>query len=111
MKSSEFFLEKAKQYVSELDSIISEYKEFDLDSRLSSFSNNTPYAIQATSISEMKLKIKLLFSEFDRGDFFLDEIKKIDNSILNWGRKEEENLNLYRSILELFIDHLNQFRN
>ena len=88
MKSSQFFLEKAKQYVSEFESIISEYKEFDLDSRLSSFSNDTPYAIQATSISEMKLKLKLLFSEFDKGEFFLEEIKKMDSSILNWGRKE-----------------------
>ena len=111
MKSSEFFLEKAKQYVSEIDSIISDYKEFDLDSRLSSFSNNTPYAIQATSISEIKLKLKLLFSEFDKGEFFLDEIKKMDNRITNWDRKEEEILNSYKSVLELFVDHINQFRN
>ena len=111
MKSSQFFLEKAKQYISDLDSIISEYKEFDLDTKLSSFSNNTSYAIQKTTISEIKLKLNLLFSEFDKGEFFLDEIKKIDSSILNWGRKEEENLKSYKSILELFVDHINQFRN
>jgi hypothetical protein len=111
MKSSQFFLEKAKQYIADLDSIILEYKEFDLDARLSSFSNNTPYAIQETTISEIKLKLNLLFSEFDKGDFFLEEIKKVGSGVLNWGRKEEENLKSYKSILELFIDHINQFRN
>ena len=109
MKSSQFFLEKAEQYVSELQSIISEYKEFDLQSSLS-FSNNTPYAIQQTSISEIKLKLKLLFSEFDKGEFFLEEIKQIDNNISYWG-KEEEKFKSYISILELFVDHINQFRN
>lgn len=109
MKSTEFFLEKAKQYFLDLDSIILEYKEFDLNSRLS-FSSNRPYAIQEKSISEIKLKLKLLFSEFDKGEFFLEEIKKLDNSILNW-HKEEENLNSYKSILELFIDHINLYRN
>ena len=45
MKSSEFFLKKANEYISELDSIISGYTEFDINSRLS-FSNDTTCAVQ-----------------------------------------------------------------
>ena len=75
MKSTEFFLEKARQYVSEL-----------------------------------KLKIKLLFSEFDNGEFFVQRLNEIESNILT-SFDGDERLNSYVSTLELFIDHLNQFRN
>ena len=108
MKSTQFFLQKAKSYVDEINTIISDYHECDINNL---FSIDTPYAIQQKSISQLKLKINLLFSEFDKGEFFLNEIKKVDSSILNWGRNEEENFKSYQSLLELFIDHINQYRN
>ena len=106
MKPVDFFLDKAKQYVSELDSIISNYVQFDDIT----FSETDPYNVQKKKIAELKLKIKLLFSEFDKGEFFIDEIKKTENSVMH-SFDREDNLRSYKSSLELFIDHINQFRN
>lgn len=109
MKSSDFFIEKAKQYVSEFDSIISDSIEFDINSPLA-FSSRTPYAIQQISISELKLKTKLLFSEFDNGEFFVQRLNEIESDIRT-SLDGDERLKSYVSTLELFIDHINQFRN
>ena len=106
MKSTDFFLNKAKQYASELNSITSNYVQFDDIS----FSESDPYNIQQNKIAELELKIKLLFSEFDKGEFFIAEIKKKENSVIH-SFDRENNLRSYKSVLELFIDHINQFRN
>ena len=106
MKSTEFFLEKAREYISEINLIISDYIEFNSNS----FSYDTPYAVQQSSISEVKLKIKLLFSEFDNGQFFVERINEIESDILT-SFDRDERLKSYISTLELFINHINQFRN
>jgi hypothetical protein len=59
--------------------------------------------------SDLRLKIKLLFQEFDKGQLFYDKCIWVDESYL-LTFDDQEKLNQYRHVLSLFIEHLLTFR-
>lgn len=105
MKSTNFFIEKSKSYIAEIEKINSNYVRYDDIS----FSEDDPYVIQQKAISDLILKIKLMLSEFDKSEILLEKLKEIDESIL-FTFSRDKRLNAYKSLLGLFIDHLNEFR-
>ena len=106
MKTLDFFIDKANEYSNEIDEIVNNYI-----SRYSeeAFENSPEYTKQKLDISDLKLKIKLLFSEFDNGELFKSEIIKADESG-NYTLKDDELLKVYKHILSLFVDHIVEFR-
>ena len=107
MKSTDFFLDKAKQYVSEIDTVINSYKNY-----IDAYSDPAAmkkYNAQKTQIEDLELKSQLLFSEFDKGDIFNERIKSSEKS-RNPFTQQTETLSVYKRTLELFIEHINEFR-
>lgn len=105
MKPADFFLGKASQYLTEMDAILSNYVKFDDIS----LSKDSPYAIQEKKVAELKLKTKALFAEFDKGEPFTDRLKEIDKDPIR-SFSDDKPLELYKSVLEQFISHINEFR-
>lgn len=99
MKSVNFFIEKANLYIAEIDSILETYVGI-----LESETKTIPEG-QNQRINDLRLKTKLLFSEFDHGQLFLEALHQ---------RYSFDNLDgvliHYQSILKLFIDHLRYYR-
>ena len=119
MKSAGFFIEKAKEYIAQIDQFLDNYIDHDFKPRTEF--NTSPgdalpsrelvdgYAEQQSEISTLKTKIKLLILEFDHGAVFLSEINDMENS--TYTRAEPKDfLIAYKKTLELFIEHLTLFR-
>jgi hypothetical protein len=107
MKSLDFFLDKAKQYVSEIDTVMKSYKNY-IDAYTDPATMKM-YNAQKIQIEDLELKSQLLFSEFDKGDIFNERIKASEKS-KNPFAQQTETLSVYKRTLELFIDHINEFR-
>lgn len=107
MKSVDFFLDKAKQYVSDIDDLTKNY--IDYISAYHDPAKKEQYDTQKQSINSVQLKTQLLFAEFDKGDIFNEHIKSSEKS-RNPFTQDTETLAIYKSVLETFIDHLNEFR-
>ena len=102
MKSADFFIAKAIVCINSIDEILPNVVS-------SPFSDETKYAEQSKTLSDLSLKIKLLFSEFDNGELFKDKIISIDENKMLWGKRNEV-LKQYYDVLSLFIKHINEFR-
>ena len=105
MKSADFFIDKAKEYIISIDEVlknpVSPYDGgFEPSPALKEFSEKT---------HNIKIKTKLLFSEFDNGELFLTLIKSADGN-LEYLKHGENVLTSYKETLNLFIDHINEFR-
>jgi hypothetical protein len=68
LKTTEFFIEKANEYTAEIDRITSNYIPFSASREKPGFQE------QSDEISDLKLKIKLLFSEFEHGHLFVEKV-------------------------------------
>jgi hypothetical protein len=105
MKSNEFFLEKANEYKTSLNEISKNKIAVDLTKLF----NHPEYDQQQKTIKELKLKVKLLFSEFDKGQFFIDEISREEDS-RSMALREDYKISIYISVLDTFMNHINEFR-
>jgi hypothetical protein len=105
MTEPAYLLSKAIDYKNEIEKILSEtrvsFTDFksNEDKRGKTFDNKT----------ELKLKIKLLFSEFENGEILIQQLSEIDNE--RYLREDiSSGLLRYQQTLQLFIDHLNDYR-
>lgn len=99
MRSTDFFIGKAKEYITSIDKILAVLLSSALPGTF------TKYNEQPEKISDIRVKIRALFSEFENGGLFEKNIVAIDdNNMLRLD--DEEILERYRHILSLFIDHL-----
>lgn len=100
MRSTDFFIEKAKEYTNSIDEILP-----DLQRAYGQGSESSPeYKERAEKISDIRLKTKQLFSEFDKGEIFKKNIVSIDENRMI-GCEDEEVLERYKHTLSLFIQH------
>ncbi|MFD2920888.1 hypothetical protein ACFS6H_14285 [Terrimonas rubra] len=111
MKSVDFFIDKANEYIETATSL-----SLNLIPRLK-FSDgiNKSYELEAQerNLSDLYLKVRLLFSEFENGDIFFSELKPMyDETGLSklFPNFEEDKLTKTKHILELFIGHINEFK-
>jgi len=108
MKTTDFFVEKANEYIKTIEEIIKNLLP-EIPLGFDHFNPPIEYVEQSEKISDIKLKTKLLFSEFDNGELFNNQINTIDkNQILNIFK--EKVLENYKHVLLLFIEHLKIFR-
>lgn len=105
MKSTDFFIDKANEYKTSFENILTNYVT---DSSIG-WDENPKYTEQQRQIADLKIKTKLLFSEFDKGEFFIHEIKKVDSNILE-SFDQTKRISSYNRVIDLFINHLNDFR-
>jgi len=105
MKTPEFFIDKANEYSKLIDELSKDY----IHPFFNNFAKNPNFIDKSSEISDLKLKVRLLLSEFDNGDFFIAEIADIDKNA-EFMFKEDERLKAYKHILSLFVEHLIEFR-
>ena len=99
MKSADFFIKKAQEYLTSIDEITPNY--ISLAQAMNEQQYEAQYKAQSAKFDDTILKIKLLFSEFDNGKLFTDRIDDVHDVAL---------LESYKHVLNLFIEHLNEFR-
>ena len=100
MRSTDFFIKKAKEYSNSIDEILP-----DLQQAYAQGSESSPeYKERSEKISDIRLKTKQLFSEFDKGEIFKKNIVSIDENRMI-GCEDEEVLERYKHTLSLFIQH------
>jgi hypothetical protein len=107
MRETAFFVEKATEYRSAIENILSKLAS----STSWNTYDSTVHKTLQNEIIVLTLKTKLLLSEFDKGDLFITELKKADERINNFESSTSVELLKYTQILTLFIEHLNTFRN
>ena len=66
MKTADFFVEKAKGYINSIDEL--------LPSLTSEYSFDGLSKEQEQKVSDLRLKSKVLFSEFDKGEVFYKKL-------------------------------------
>jgi hypothetical protein len=103
--SNSIFVKKASEYIEIIDGITSNYIS-ELERRLDK--RDSEYKNQEKNIFQIKIKIKLLFAEFNKGEFFIEKINESDkqNSFFS---TEIDKLNVYKETLLLLIDHIENF--
>jgi hypothetical protein len=103
MKEPAFFIKKAKEYVSEMEAVISNNESFQKLSTLQ-------YSDKDKQKSALELNIRLLFAEFDNGSYFVDEMKKINDNWMRYEPFETGSMLAEIELLNLFISHIKEFR-
>jgi glucan phosphorylase len=103
----DFFTKKANSYIQEIDSLSGIFISFPFNHDISQLNK---YKEQEELISEIKLRVKLLFSEYVHGDILKGRLDEIDqqNNLLFDG--EHERIKQYKRILEMFVDHIKEYR-
>ena len=104
MRSATFFIEKANEYIVEIDRLTANYVP------PSSVREKPGLQELSDEMSDLKLKIKLLFFEFEHGHLFVEKVTSTQN-----GRKYDKSTNdqllvIFRRYLNLFIEHLQLYR-
>jgi hypothetical protein len=110
MKPIDFFITKANNYLTEIEIIDKTYIPYNYSGDFLSVDRQTPERTkQQKEISNLDLKIRLLFAEFDKGELF---IAKLDKAKSNSAYVFDEKyiLEYSKETLELFIEHLKDFR-
>ncbi|CAD7804239.1 hypothetical protein CHRY9390_01195 [Chryseobacterium aquaeductus] len=111
IKSSDFFIKKANNYIIELDNFLKENIESDPLSKRSMDSNDlSKLKTILDEIEELKLKIKLLFSEIDNGNLFVENLisRTTASHFIHISNKKV--LESYKRTLELFIEHISEYK-
>jgi hypothetical protein len=104
LKTSEFFIEKANEYIAEIDRITANYIP-------SSSTREKPgFQEQSDEISDLKLRIKLLFFEFDHGHLFVEKVVGAKSSVNYNVNSHDQLLVVFRRYLSIFIEHIKLFR-
>jgi len=104
VKTAEFFIEKATEYIAEIERITTNYIPFSPTREKPGFQE------QSDEISDLKLKIKLLFSEFEHGHLFVEKVIGTKNNVNYNSVNQDQLLVVFRRYLTLFIEHLRLFR-
>ena len=104
MKTSEFFIEKATEYIADIERITTNYIPFSPNREKPGFQE------QSDEISDLKLKIKLLFSEFEHGHLFVEKVIGTKNNVNYNSVNQDQLLVVFRRYLNLFIEHLRLYR-
>ncbi len=108
MKSADFLIDKAKEYITSIDGLsphlLSKYS--------GGFDGSPELTEQENKLSDLYLKVRLLFSEVDNGDIFFSQLKHIyeDNLLILKPNGELNKLAKTKHTLELFIEHINDFK-
>jgi hypothetical protein len=105
LKTSEFFIEKANEYIAEIDRITSNYIP------TSATREKPGFQEQSDEISDLKLKIKLLFFEFEHGHLFVEKVVGTKTGVNYNLNTHDQLLVVFRRYLSLFIEHIKLFRN
>lgn len=103
MKSKDFFSKRANDYILEIEKVVEEYLKY---AKL----EKKQYQLLQDSTSELKLKIKLFFSEYKYGKIFLKHIKSIEEKSTQPTLSSNQILKSYKMLLELLIYHIEEFR-
>ena len=98
MRSTDFFIKKAKEYSNSIDEILPDLQQVYVQGSESS----PEYKERSEKISDIRLKTRQLFSEFDKGEMFEKNIISIDENRMI-GSEAEEVLERYKYTLSLFI--------
>lgn len=112
MKPTIFFTKKAESFLDQLNNI--KLVEFDYSISNDIYKDtingdNSEYDIQLELLYNIKFQIKLMFSEFDNGELFLQSIENFKTkTIFKHNFEEHENL---KKVTELFIEFLKEYRN
>ncbi len=112
MKPTNFFTKKAESFLELLN--IFKLVEFDYSISNDIYEdtingNNSEYSTQLELLYNIKFQIKLMFSEFDNGELFLQRIENFKTkNIFKHNFEEHENL---KKVTELFIEFLKEYRN
>jgi hypothetical protein len=110
MKSAEFFLEKANEYKAAMEAVVNyEEKKDVIKDGISEFLSDPAYRKRRQDEDSLHLKIKLLFSEFVKGQYFIDEIDRINKNIMLRFGGNGRNIAVIE-LLDVFIEHLNEYR-
>ncbi|PSL18224.1 hypothetical protein [Dyadobacter jiangsuensis] len=104
MKSSSFFIEKANEYIAEIDRLTASYIP------ASSVREKPGHQELSDEISDLKLKIKLLFFEFEHGHLFVEKVTRASPGNGNINQVNDHLLVIFRRYLNLFIEHLQLYR-
>lgn len=105
MKSGQFFLDKAISYLQEINAAIDDSKTH----KYSSWEDSPEDIAKAKRDKALKMKIKLLYKEFDNGEVFYNECIKTDD-IHTLSMQSDKKLELYKENLVLFIEHIKEYR-
>jgi hypothetical protein len=110
MQSMDFFLNKAEQYASSLDTIRRGY--IDYFSARYDAETEAEFKTQKAQIEDLTLKVQLLFSEFDKGEAFYQRVKSAEEAAKadSSSSAQTEALATYVRTLQLFIEHIKEFR-
>lgn len=103
MRSTDFFIDKAKEYTSSIDEILPNLQQPYLQGSGPSPEDKE----RSEKISDIRLKTRQLFSEFDKGELFRKNIVSIDENKMI-GTEDEEMLERYKHTLSLFINHVTE---
>lgn len=106
-KTADLFLDKANEYKTAFENILKAYVPSNVSP---DWKEDPKHLEQQQKIADLKFKTKLLFTEFDKGELFLDKIKSIDTCDYGTFDDEQSRLPAYNQAIDLFIDHLNTFR-
>jgi hypothetical protein len=112
-KNTSLFLEKAKQYLATIEELLPQYDSLRGWSS-SSFTKETDDEKKLKkTVFGVKLKIKLLFSEYENGSIFIDKLSEFEGKGSGFELLSRLNgncdLDPYKDLLLLFIDHLENF--
>jgi hypothetical protein len=111
MKPNTFFIGKAESFITELNLmklVEINYEEFtnNIDQKRIT-GNKSNFDIQRTELYDLKFHIKLMFSEFDNGNSFLQKLEDFNN--INPFSNEPLKNHLLKTT-QLFLDFLNEYR-
>ena len=113
MKTPKYFLDTAHKYLRDITEVSETYIRYPVGDKSIDkdylFEQRDKHEKQQHLISELFFKIKLLFSEFDKGELFIDRLGKRDISIRQH-YIEFDRVRDYKKCLLLFIEHVNNFR-
>ncbi|MCF0068840.1 hypothetical protein LZD49_00065 [Dyadobacter sp. CY261] len=104
MKPPIFFIEKANEYIAEIDRLTANYVP------PSSAREKPGLQEQTDEMSDLKLKIKLLFFEFEHGHLFVEKVVGAQNNNKYNKGTNDQLLVIFRRYLGLFVEHLQLFR-
>jgi len=111
IKSTDFFIEKAENYIIDVDSfLLKNINSGITDKRFMNSDDLSQLETRLADIQELKLKIKLLFSETDNGNLFTENLIKrtTTSDLLHISNKKV--LESYKRTLELFIEHIKDYK-
>ena len=102
MKNTSFFKQKAESFLEQLNSLNPK------DYKFNHFDNNNDYSNQSKELEDIKFQIKLMFSEFDNGNLFLEKLNSFNNVDAIFDNQPK--IIFLKEINKLFIDFLVEYR-